>query len=77
MWLHPRDDLYDAHGVLIGLLHIVLAPIVGIVSFLLARRAEMARQRKHPRICNGCGYDLTGMTRAECPECGRRIPEVP
>lgn len=34
---------------------------------------SMAGDAAKPKPCVGCGYDLRGLTRAVCPECGRKI----
>ena len=28
---------------------------------------------RNPRLCFGCGYDLTGNATGKCPECGRPL----
>ena len=55
--------------VLIPLLGGVLIPVGMFVAFWLANRPPPP-----PWICEGCGYDLRGLTGIECPECGQIRP---
>jgi hypothetical protein len=44
-------------------------PIWGLLAALSWRRWVVVRRRLRPG-CNACGYDLTGNTSGQCPECG-------
>jgi len=39
-------------------------------------RAFKARFRSKKNCCVACGYDLRGLTRGRCPECGVLIPDA-
>lgn len=51
------DDVLKHEGVKVGLL--------GVGA------AEMHKLRIG--VCRGCGYDLRGLLRAVCPECGKAV----
>ena len=40
---------------------------------MLGRPIESGWGEKLPPICPGCGYNLTGLESARCPECGRYV----
>jgi len=50
--------------------------VTGGLAILIANARDRSRDRKSPRVCAACGYDLRGTTDpARCPECG--TPFVP
>lgn len=51
---------------------IVLALLVGRRVSRLEREAK----QRSPGCCKECGYDLAGLARDVCPECGERIPRA-
>jgi hypothetical protein len=42
-------------------------------AFALARAAVLRPWRRRRNLCMYCGYNLTGLTRPRCPECGKAI----
>lgn len=49
----------------------------GLTAGVLSRRWLRARTdvlRRHPELCQRCGYNLTGNSSGKCPECGAEIP---
>ncbi len=50
----------------------VLSPVVVLVALFLLWRWRWAwrGQAGGDRVCSKCGYNLTGVTREDCPECG-------
>ncbi len=65
-WLISRDN----PGSMSQAVGIVL--VCGFLSFgpIHRRRAILAPDKTPPRLCRTCGYNLTGLTEARCPECG-------
>lgn len=47
---------------------LLFAPLMGFIFGPVRRRLRSMRGQ-----CRGCGYDLSGMRHARCPECGRRV----
>jgi hypothetical protein len=48
-------------------------------AFVLLRhglRRERWEQRRKQGLCGHCGYNLTGLTSARCPECGTEVEAV-
>jgi hypothetical protein len=67
---HPADDWTDIVGFGAGLTHVLFLPPLLAVVWILGRRFEAAREKRHAWRCVTCGYDLTGTARCVCPECG-------
>ena len=52
---------------------VVLAGLIGLPSFEVARRARR-RRRERRGLCLTCGYDLRAASGDRCPECGAGMP---
>ncbi len=53
----------------------VLLLFIAQIRRLQTRELEqvMLERGVRPSVCFGCGYDLKGIDRETCPECGRKI----
>jgi hypothetical protein len=63
---------------LAGIVGSVIAPLLWLVAATVIGRetAPERAQRLHPAIavvCPTCGYNLSGLSEARCPECGSRF----
>lgn len=58
--------------VLIVPLWMVVAALF-IPSSIYLKRELVQRRRAKRGLCVGCGYSLTGLAEARCPECGRAL----
>jgi hypothetical protein len=72
---YKRDDCYCCRGSYTGLVFggTVLLWAFGPGVVLLFQRQKVRQHRLVP-ICQQCGYNLTGVASATCPECGEPIP---
>ncbi len=72
-WLPITVPSWLMAAVLAGL---VVSPVSYVLTRLLSAphqaRVRQAMLRALDRLCNDCGYDLTGNASGVCPECGRR-----
>jgi hypothetical protein len=71
-YLHIRLSRWTHGRIFLPQLQVLLYPytvLVGVVGFY----AACLGHRYNPAACLGCGYDRTGLMRANpvCPECGR------
>jgi hypothetical protein len=56
---------------------LVLLPLaVGLLAFVLVRRAATRRDQSHGPTCGKCDYSVRGLTTFICPECGSDLREV-
>lgn len=56
-------------------LQLMLYPYTALVALVGAYLSCLPRIIP-PTACASCEYDLRGLQRRECPECGREMPEV-
>ena len=52
-------------------------PLLAVLVFLSTGSRRAFFENTGNAYCEGCGYDLTGNESGVCPECGRRVREVP
>ncbi len=58
-------------GILLWWLLIVIAVAIVMALIRYVRRRALIKDRlSEARRCDGCGYNLTGITVPRCPECG-------
>ncbi len=58
-----------------GWMYVVAAAIEGLILLVGVTVAVQPRRRVE-RPCGWCRYDLDGLTRGRCPECGRVFDEA-
>jgi hypothetical protein len=58
-----------ALGAIVG-----LTPVLAVLAFRRSMRYSLRRELTKVGLCASCGYDLTGNTSGQCPECGARVP---
>ena len=76
--VEPRVRGYVPPGISYPAYFLILAPLAILgISWCVDRRSRRRALRRALRssgipICECCGYDLTGLITATCPECGTR-----
>lgn len=64
--------LFDVIGGAVGFLTVLGACFFVFGCFSLARSFRLPATSQF-RLCNHCGYNITGNTSGKCPECGHLI----
>jgi hypothetical protein len=70
-WAPHEPVTFESGGGYVAVWLLLVA--VAVPTFLVWRRS---RPRRMPGTCVQCGYDLTGNTSGQCPECGTTIPKL-